>query len=79
MLEIQALSWESDKDVAELSLLMGSQPSPLDNWISNGNIQMIIKTLHRFTSTQKRPHTITKINDNMNMESTIAGLMNARS
>ena len=61
MLEIQALSWESNKCVAELSQLMGSQPSPLDNWISNGNIQMIIKNLHRFTSAQKWSHTITKM------------------
>jgi hypothetical protein len=27
----------------------------------------------------KRPHTITKMNDNINMDSTIAGLKNARS
>ena len=33
-----------------------------------------VKTLHSFHS--KRPHTIIKINDNMNMDSTIAGSMN---
>ena len=34
--------------------------------------------MHRFGSTQK-DHTITKMNDNINMCSTIAGSMNARS
>ena len=35
----------------------------LGSWISNGNIIMY------------RPHTITTLNDNINMESTIAGSM----
>jgi hypothetical protein len=38
MLEIQVLAWDRHKDVAGLNRLMGSQPSPLDNWISNSNI-----------------------------------------
>jgi hypothetical protein len=53
----------------------------LNNWIStvivihtndkNNNITI------RFYS--KRPHAITKMNDNINMDSTITGSMNARS
>ena len=37
MLEIQVLAWDSYKFVVGLNRLMRSQPSPLDNWISNGN------------------------------------------
>ena len=37
MLEIQILAWDRHKNVAEWNLLMGSQLSSLDNWISNGN------------------------------------------
>lgn len=36
-LEIQALAYDRCGHVAELSPLMGSQPSPFDNWTSNGN------------------------------------------
>jgi len=35
-LEIQVLVWDGHKNVAGLNRLLGSQPSPLDNWISNG-------------------------------------------
>ena len=35
----------------------------------------MIKNLHRFTSAHKRPHNITKMNDNKNMDSTIARSM----
>ena len=37
-LEIQVLALDRHKNVAVLSRLMGSQPSSLDNWISNCNI-----------------------------------------
>jgi hypothetical protein len=37
VLEIQVLALDRHKNVAELNQLMGSQPSLLDNWISNGN------------------------------------------
>jgi len=37
MLEIQVLAWDRHKDVAGLNRLMGSHPSPHDNWISNSN------------------------------------------
>jgi hypothetical protein len=33
--------------------------------------QMIKKNLHSFASTQKKPHTITKMNDSIHMDSTI--------
>ena len=32
------LPWDRHKNLAGLNRLMGSQPSPLDNWISNSNI-----------------------------------------
>ena len=56
------------------------QPSCPDNWISNGNThrekQMIKKPAQiRFHS--KRPHSITNVKDNINMNSTIAVSMNA--
>jgi hypothetical protein len=41
-------------DVAGLNRFIVSQPSPLDNWISNGNTYTNDKkNLHRFASTQK--------------------------
>ena len=49
MLEIQVLAWDRHKDVVELNQLMGSQPSSLDNWISN----VITYTLYK--QTIKRP------------------------
>jgi hypothetical protein len=42
VLEIQVLIGDGHSNVAGLHRLMGSQPSPLDNWISNGNIQSCI-------------------------------------
>ena len=33
-LEIQLLAWNRNKNVSGLYWLMGSQPSPVDNWIS---------------------------------------------
>ena len=53
----------------------GVKPSPLDNWISNGNafIKKSIKTRAQIRVRSKRPHTITTINANINMDSTIAG------
>ena len=37
MLEIHVLAWDRHSNVVELNRLMGSQPSLLDNWISNDN------------------------------------------
>jgi hypothetical protein len=60
--------------------LMGSQSSHLDNWISNGNTY---KTNVKKNCTDSLPltktHTITKMNDNISMNRTIAGPMNAGS
>jgi hypothetical protein len=36
-LEIQVLVWDRCKNVAGIKELMGSQPSPLDNWNTNSN------------------------------------------
>ena len=38
MLEIQVLAWDKHNNVAGLNQLMGSLPSPHDNWISNRKI-----------------------------------------
>jgi hypothetical protein len=62
---------------ARLDQVMGSEPLPFDNWISNDNIY-INKPTQTGVHT-KRPHAITKMNDNINMDSTIPGSMNARS
>jgi hypothetical protein len=35
-LEFQILSWDRHKNVAGLNWLKESQPSPLDNWTTNG-------------------------------------------
>jgi len=37
MLEIQILAWDMPNNEVGLNWLMGSHPSPLDNWISKGN------------------------------------------
>ena len=82
MLEIQVLALNRHKNVK----LVNGIPiatSPCDNWISNGNTYIINK-LYDNKNTQihfhsNRPHTITKMNNNINMDSTIAGSMNARS
>jgi hypothetical protein len=42
MLEIQVLAWDRQRNVAGLNWLMGSQPSPLDNWIFNCNTDIYI-------------------------------------
>ena len=51
-----------------------TQPPPLDNWISM-TIQIIKENLHRFATTQKKADTITKMNDNINMDTMIAGAL----
>ena len=35
--EIQNLGWDRHKNVSYLNRLMGSKPSTINNWISNGN------------------------------------------
>ena len=42
-------AWNRHKNVACLNQLMGSHPSILDNWISNGINKQARKYLHRFT------------------------------
>jgi hypothetical protein len=59
-LEIQLQSWDRHKNMGRLQWLMGPQPSPLDNWISNGNTYINKRKKPaqiRFHS--KRLHTIT--------------------
>jgi hypothetical protein len=45
-LEIQVLALDRHKNVAGLNRLMGSEPSPSDNWITNDNTD-INKQMHR--------------------------------
>ena len=67
------------KNVAGLNQLMGYQPSPLDNWISSGNTDINNKEKNpaQIDFQSKRPHSITKMNDNLTMDSTIARSMNS--
>ena len=56
--------------------------SEVDNWISNRN--KYVKKCLKKKSVQislhsKRPHTITEMNDNTNLDSTISGSMNTHS
>jgi hypothetical protein len=48
-----------------LNQLMGSQPSPLDNWISNRNTyKQMMKKTEQICFHLKRQHIITNMNDN---------------
>jgi hypothetical protein len=42
MLDIQVLALDRQRNVAGLNRLMGSQLSPLDNWIFNSNTDINI-------------------------------------
>jgi hypothetical protein len=63
--------------MARLDQIMGIEPFSFDNWISNDNININKPTQTRVPI--NRPHAITTMNDNINMDSTIPGSMNARS
>ena len=79
-LEIQVLVWNRHRHVAGLNLLMASQSSLLDKWISPQCIyKQTIKQSTKIHIHSKTPHTITKMNDNINLESTKAGSMSALS
>jgi len=75
-LEICVLAWERHKNVVELNRLIGYKPpllitgSPTAIHIPN------VKKPAQIRFHSKRPHTITKMNDNINIDSTIAGSMN---
>ena len=51
MLKIQVLAWDRHISVAELSRLMGSQPSLHDSYISNGNTYTMYKQMIKKTCT----------------------------
>ena len=65
-----------DIRAAGLNELMGSQHFPL---LRQDNYKQTIQSLNRLASSHKRSHTITHMNDNINMNSAIAGSVNARS
>jgi len=71
-LAIHVLAWDSHIYLAGLNRLMGSQSSPPDNFIFNDNTDTNNDEQHSKTG-------ITKITDNINSDSTIAGSMTARS
>ena len=64
-----------------LNRFVGYQPFPLDNWISIGNAHIAkrLNKLQSFASTQKRQHNITKMNEDISIDSKIAGSRNAHS
>ena len=48
-LKLQVQPWDRHKNVAMLNRLMGSQPSPLDSWMSNGNTYIAVNTNESYT------------------------------
>jgi hypothetical protein len=44
-LEIKVLAWDKHKNMGGLNWSLGSQPSPLDNWISNVNTLSVKSSL----------------------------------
>ena len=75
-LENQVLALDKHKKCGELNRLMGSIPLLLDEWVFNGNtdINVRCKPAH-MSSTQKGPHTITNMNDNIHMDIIIPGIL----
>ena len=80
-MEIHVLAWDRHNNVGVLNQIMGSHPSLY--WIIGfpATIQILKKekekkNLHKFASIQKNH---TKMNDNINMDSTIVGSVNVRS
>lgn len=64
MLEIYFLAWNGHKNEAGLNHLVGSQPSNLDNWLSNGNYnnktaQTWIKTAQTWIVKQQAQYIVT--------------------
>jgi hypothetical protein len=70
-MEIHVLDWNRHKNVVCLNRFMGSQPSLL---IIGIQIYTNNEKPAKIGFYSKRPHTITKMNDNINMDSTTAGL-----
>jgi hypothetical protein len=65
-----------DIRAAGLNQLMGSQHFPL---LRQDNYKQTIQSLNRLASNHKTSHTITNMNNNINMNSTKASSVNARS
>ena len=56
-LEIQVLVWDRLKHVAGINWLIGSQSSPLDNWITISYAYTNVKNLAQIRIHSQRPHT----------------------
>jgi len=81
-LEIQVLAWDMHETYGVVKPANGLPTLlSLDSWISYGNTHIItrLKIPAQLRFHLKRPHDITKMNDNINMHSTIAGSMSALS
>ena len=91
MLEIQVLAWDRHTNVSrywlgtdtqmcpgfQLGFLTGSQ-FLLDNWISNIYKQTMLEKTSTYLlplKEKKSPHTIIKMNDNINMASTAGSMI----
>ena len=74
---IQIMSYDRHKNAAGLNWSMGSQPTSIWYWDPQQQYRYkqarAKKNTYKFNSTQKWPHSITKMNDNINVGSTIAG------
>ena len=73
-MEIQVLTWYKQKCCRRLSQLMDHNSPCLGDWISIGNTDKQAINLLPF---KKTTHTIAKMRDNINMNSTIAESMYA--
>ena len=67
-------SLRQEQNYGDVEPINEIQPLLLANWISNGNTYINTICFHL-----KRPHTVTNVNANITMDSTIAGSMYAHS
>jgi hypothetical protein len=74
-LEMQVSAWDRHTNVAGLNHLMRSQPYPSTQLDLHLQYRYMYKQTNSLS--QKSPHTSTKKNDNINMDKTIAGSVNA--
>ena len=74
-LEFQVMAWDRHPNVSGLNWLMGSQPSALDNWMINDiPYEQTIKKKPAQIRFNWRRRIFAKINDNINLDSAIAGI-----
>jgi glutathione peroxidase-family protein len=65
----ETMTYDVGNPVFGVKLVNGTQPSPLNNWISKENKQTNKNPAHYDISFHsERPHTITKMSDNINVD-----------